>query len=59
MVLFVPLSFVIFGLIICQLSGHQKYLMNIIEELKKLPGKTQCAEFKTNNLKPEGLGEYI
>jgi len=35
------------------------YLVSIINELRKLPGETEWVEFKSNNSKPEEIGEYL
>lgn len=36
-----------------------KYLVSLVNELRKLPRETEWVEFKLNNSKPEMIGQYI
>ena len=37
----------------------KNFLINIVQDLLKLPHETESVEFKCNNQKPEEIGEYI
>jgi len=40
-------------------SRSEKYLVDLVNELRQLPAETGWVEFKTNNEHPQGIGEYI
>jgi len=41
------------------MSHNEPYLLSLLKELTALPQETEWAEFKSNSIKPEDLGEYI
>ena len=40
-------------------SADNEYYISLIERLRALPDETEWVEFKVNNCKPDGIGEYI
>jgi len=38
---------------------HARYLVSLVNELRALPGETDCVEFKVDDAEPKSIGEYI
>ena len=41
------------------ITGQQDYYISLIERLRRLPAETEWLEYKSNNIDPQMIGEYI
>ena len=41
------------------ITGQQDYYISLVERLRRLPAETEWLEYKSNNIDPQMIGEYI